>query len=373
MLKKYCFLVLLFYSCARQVAPTGGPDDKTPPTVRYTAPLIATVRYPVKSAITFHFSEWVDKKTAEKCISVFPVPPKGFAIKVSGKSIEVRPVQAFAESTTYHIEVGTSLMDLHGNSIGTPFHFFFSTGPSIDSGKVFGCVVSADGAPIQTKIALFTRLSPVFADTAFFNLPNYLVQADSSGLFTFDHIRKGAYAIVAFIDANNDNRIQPGIEQAFAPVDKFITIDSTVGPIVLYPVASDTITNRIVSISPISNLVVMGTWARIPDSAASIAREQWRIQRVDTPAAKCRIKACVSLPNSSKFLLTLADTLRSAAYRLWYKVPVRLIRGTALASDSIRFTGIRLADTVYPVATGFFPQGAAELKPHIKLVWSKPV
>jgi len=367
-------LLLLFLSCARQIAPSGGPDDKTPPNVRYTVPSIGTVRYPAKGAITFNFSEWVDKKSAEKCLSVFPLPSRGIKVKVSGKSITVQPVQAFAESTTYHIEIGTSLLDLHGNSIGTPYHFFFSTGSSIDSGKVYGCVFSADGAPIQTKVALFAAHGGVFPDSAYFSLPSYLVQADSSGIFTLDHIRKGAYELISFIDANNDNRLQPGMEQAFAPVEKNIIIDSAVGPEVLYPVASDTITNRIISITPVSNLVIMGTWARPPDTGAARLLSQWRLQSLDTAGARRRLKAYVPLPRTSRFLLTLSDTMSVAGYRLWYAAPLRVLHGkNSLLRDSIRFAGIRGSDTVRPAATGFFPQGPADLKPRLKLAWSKPV
>jgi len=78
------------------------------------------------------------------------------------------------------------------------------------------------------------------------------VQTDSSGGFTFDHIRKGIYEIIAFADANGDNRFGPVKEAAFGPEEKSYKLDSVVGPLALYPVKCDTAADRIVSIKPLS-------------------------------------------------------------------------------------------------------------------------
>ena len=374
MLKKSLLISLFFLSCARQIAPSGGPDDKTPPSVRYTTPVIGAVKFPVKGTVTFGFSEWIDKKTAEKCLSVFPPPLHGIKIKASGKTISLSPAQAFAESTTYHIELNSSLNDLHGNSIGTPFHFFFSTGPSIDSGKIYGCILSTQSQPAQPKAALFAEKAGFFPDSGFFAVPNYLVQTDSSGGFLFDHIRKGRYALIAFIDANNDNRLQPGIERAFASIEKTVTIDSVSGPVILYPVNGDTITNRLISLKPLSNRVIAGIWARPADTMAESILSQWRIQRLDAAPTGCRVKEYLPLRLTPRFLLTLTDTMSVAAYRLLYAAPSQTGRDkTPFVRDSIRFEGVRFADTAPPAAAGFFPQGSVGLKPRMKLAWSKPV
>src|SRR5271157_2895759 len=93
MIKKIIFLFVLFLSCARQIPPSGGPDDKTPPFVRFSIPPIGTVKYPVKAKITFIFSEWIDRKTAEKCITVFPPPSQGVKIHAFGRTIVIKPVE----------------------------------------------------------------------------------------------------------------------------------------------------------------------------------------------------------------------------------------------------------------------------------------
>jgi hypothetical protein len=370
------FLVLIF-SCARQIAPTGGPDDKTPPAIRSTTPQKGTVNYPVKGAVSIAFSEWIDKKAAEKCVSIFPPPNKGIKIKVSGKKMEIRPVLAFAESTTYHIELNMSLTDLHGNSVGAPYHLFFSTGKSIDSGKAFGCLMTSEKPASPPKASLFSEPAGEFFDSLYLILPSYVVQTDSSGNFSFEHVRKGSYRIIAFIDANSDNRLQPGKEQAYAPVGRSITLDSTVGPVLLYPVSSDTLTNRIISLKPLTDRVLAGSWAQPLDSLAPQALAAWRIQRQDsapTTGLFLPIKDYLPIPQTTKFMVRLADTMTMAPYLLCYSVPARFGRGNNLLSkDSVRFNGSRQADTVRPMAQGFFPAITTDLKPRIKLVWSKPV
>ncbi len=376
-MKKCLVVLLLFFSCARQIAPTGGPDDKTPPAVRSTTPLKGTVNFPVKGAVSIAFSEWIDKKTAEKCVSIFPPPDKGIKIKVSGKTMEIRPVIAFSESTTYHIELNMSLTDLHGNSAGTPYHLFFSTGKSIDSGKAFGCVVASEKPASPPKVSLFSAGAGEFLDSMYLNLPSYVVQTDSSGTFSFEHIRRGAYRIIAFSDANNDNRLQPGKEQTFAAVDQSVSLDSTVGPVLLYPVSSDTLINRIVSLKPLTDRILAGSWAQPGDSLAPSTLATWRIRRLDSASAiavPLALKEYLPIPKTTKFMIRLTDTMTMAPYLLFYSVPARLIRGNArFSGDSIRFNGARRTDTARPAAQAFFPTISTDLKPRLKLAWSKPV
>jgi hypothetical protein len=376
-IKKCLGLLVLFISCARQIAPTGGPDDKTPPAIRFSTPQKGTVNYPLKGSISIAFSEWIDKKSAEKSLSIFPPPIKGIKIKAYGKTMEIRPMDAFAESTTYHIELNSSLMDLHGNSIGTPYHFFFSTGGAIDSGKAFGCVVSSEKLSSQPKIALFSDAKERFLDSSFLETPSYVVQTDSFGNFSFENIRKGAYRCVGFLDANNDARLQPGVEQAFAPMDRSVTLDTIVGPVALFPVSSDTLTNRIISLKPLTERLLVGAWARPADSLADSTIARWRIRRLDpAPAAAAppALKEYAPIPRTTRFVLRLTDTMTMASYQLLYSVPVPFVRnGNAVSRDSVRFNGARQADTVRPSAQGFSPTATMDLKPRIKLTWSEPV
>jgi hypothetical protein len=374
----YCVVfAFLLLSCARQIAPSGGPDDKTPPAIRATTPAIGTVGFPRHGSVSFLFSEWIDQKSAEACVSIFPPPPQGIKIKAYGKTMTIKPVKAFSESTTYHIECNMSLKDLHGNSVGTPYHFFFSTGTTIDSGKAFGCIVSSEKLQSQPKISLFAENNGRFPDTSYYNLPSYVVQTDSLGNFSFDHIRKGSYRIIGYIDPNNDNKLQPGSEQAFASIERSISLDTVVGPVSLFPVTSDTLPNRIISLKPLTDRILIGTWAHSSDRPADSVMAKWRILRLDSARSQSTLPAIqeyIVVSSTARFAIKLSDTMTMAPYMLAYCAIKPLPRGkTVFFCDSIRFNGTHLTDTTKPMAQSFFPTATAELKPRIKLVWSKPV
>jgi hypothetical protein len=363
-----CIIIL----CAHQIPPSGGPDDKKPPAVLSSAPPAGTVNVPKKSAIVFTFAEWINPQNADRSLSVFPAPQGGVKISVSGRKVIVRPKTAFSDSTTYHIVFNTSLSDLHGNSIGTPYQHYFSTGPSIDSGRVFGCIVLGDAKGMQPKVALYTRGTGK-GDTVFFGQPSYLTQTDSSGTFSFDNIHRGAYEIIAFADANSNNRLDPAGEAVFAPVQKTIALARAAGPLVLYPVVCDTTTRHIVLLSPLSRTCLAGEWtggSTLPDSLYDAS---WRVEAAESPRVVA-IRQYIPVFHTRRFLLSLSDTLGLAPFRLVYTehVPLLFGKGTALR-DTIRFNGLATLDTVAPVMKGFDPRGNADLKPVIKLFWSKPV
>ena len=363
-----CIIML----CAHQVPPSGGPDDKTPPSVLSASPPAGTVNVPKKSAVVFTFTEWVNPQNADRSLSVFPALPDGVKITVSGRKIIVKPKTAFSDSTTYHIVFNTSLSDLHGNSIGTPYQHYFSTGPSIDSGRVFGCVVLGDTKGMQPKVALYTRGAGK-GDTVFFGMPSYLTQTDSFGTFSFDNIHRGAYEILAFADANNNNRLDPAGESVFAPVEKTVALQRVAGPLVLYPLVCDTTTRHIATLSPLSRVCLAGEWiggSTLPDSLYDAS---WRVEAVESPRVVA-IRQYIQVFHTRRFLLVLSDTLGLAPFRLVYTEhsPLLFGKGAALR-DTIRFNGVANPDTVAPAMKGFDPRDHADLKPVIRLFWSKPV
>jgi hypothetical protein len=238
-------------------------------------------------------------------------------------------------------------------------------------------VVSAERPASQPKVALYSEKTGDFPDSCYFDLPSYVVQTDSTGIFAFNHIRKGRYRMLSFTDANNDNKLQPGTEKIFAPVERAFLLDSAVGPVPLYGIECDTTPNRIVSVKPLSPSVISGIWAKRPDSLSTAGKAQWQIRRNDSSAttgASLRIKEFLPVGTTTLFYLVLGETLTMAPYRLVYSTVLPYHHGkNSTFNDSVRFNGINKSDTTRPTVQGFFPTGSTELKPRIKIVWSKPV
>ena len=130
------------------------------------------------------------------------------------------------------------LKDLRGNPVTTPYSLIFSTGPTLDSGAISGCVVDPSKNLLQPRIALFSPKEK--ADSGFSGPPSYLLQTDSTGHFSFNNIKTGIYTIIGYLDLNNDSRLQPVTEQVYMPADSIIKVQSSPAEIVLYPAVYDT-------------------------------------------------------------------------------------------------------------------------------------
>lgn len=368
--------LLVTLHCAHQVAPGGGKPDESPPRIRSTVPMPGEVQVNRRRPIVFVFSEWIDPRSARMSVSMFPPPEDGFKVKVSGRRLEIVPKGPLAEATTYHLEITTALQDLRRNPFGTPYHLIFSTGDQLDSGEVSGCVIDPAKRVLQPKVALFeVHPDSGLEDTALFGMPSYLTQTDSSGRFALANIRPGTYETIAFVDSDNDNRLDPRREnQVYAPEQRRIQLDSTIEPLVLYPVLCDTTARTVLSVAPIGGTVIAGAWIRPARSKADSLREDsLRIVPLDTSARSLEIDRRIELPGE-RFLLALSDTLSLAPYGLVYPISFVIEPPDSIArQDTIRFNGVRFADTTSPTFTGWRPRSGARLLPHITLTWSEPV
>jgi hypothetical protein len=367
-------MIVLWCACAHQVAPGGGPADLTPPRIIVVDPPDGSLRHPRTKPVTFTFAEWIDPKSAEKGTSIFPIPPGGVHIRAAARRLTIAPANAFADSTTYHIELNTGLRDLHNNAIGMPYRIVFTTGEKLDSCGIRGCVIDPLKRNAQPKVGLFPA-GP--GDSLLFGTPLYLAQTDSFGSFAITCIRKGVYRVIAFTDANSDNRFQPSREDAYAPPSRDIAVDSAAGPIMLFSVSSDTAPGRIKPLIAHSPRCIMGTWTdgNNRDPIHSVL-ERWRIEPVDTAHGKAvRVQAYLPINHSSRFALLLRDSMALAGYRLIYANRRHIVNtiGDTLFSDTIRFNGTSSADTVCPTIRFGGAGRFADLLQRIMLSSSEPV
>jgi hypothetical protein len=371
MQKKLLKLVILsvitaLISCAHQISPSGGPDDKISPTITSSFPKAESVNVPIKSHVILNFSEWISKKS-DRGVSIYP--PLKVKIVVDGNRLEIIPVTAFADSTTYHISINTLLLDLHNNPILSPISLTFSTGNTLDSGILSGCIIDPSKKVLQPKVALF-RKEHIKADSGFTIIPDYLLQTDSTGNFEFLHVKKSNYYTVGYFDLNSDNLIQPGTEQVYIPTDSLIIISAATKPIILFPAIYDTIRPALLSAKAISSTILSGQWVTALDLKNGFTYPQCSVERIDSVSTPIQGNY-IPLPNEKIFTLRLKSPLQSAPYRLIYTLKTH---NNIKFSDTITFNGVITSDTVKPVLQSWIPNsGTTDLDPVIKLIWSKPV
>ena len=224
----------LFASCATQVAPTGGPEDKLPPRVAGVYPAPNTTNHPNELMVKLEFDEWINASIPRSAVSISPPIDKKLRFEVSGKTLVLSSRAELDTGTTYTITFAGGIKDLHGNALAKPFQVVFSTGAIIDSLTVSGRVLVNQAMARKKEypsIGLFLlgeeRASKhyleKYRDTTTKEIskepqllkepPLYVTRADSAGHFTLTGLKAGHYRVVAFVDGNGNQKIELSTEQ----------------------------------------------------------------------------------------------------------------------------------------------------------------
>jgi len=357
-------LVLNILYCASLTSPSGGPDDTTGPEVLFSSPSSKSTNINTDTRISFTFSEWISNKKTN-CISIFP--PVAHSIKIHRNKLEIHPQEKLQDSTTYHVLITSTLLDLHGNPI-SPHNLIFSTGPSLDSGSLSGCIIDPTKKNAQYRIALFTPKE--LADSGVCGTPSYLMQTDTTGKFNFANLKTGSYQAIAYIDVNNDAHLQASTESVFTPEDSLINIDQHTPLITFYPSKFDTSFPRITNLKALNNRILSAAWDKEYD-ALVFHPPTIKIERTNPVETLNNVKY-VPLKNSLSFMLCTDTPMDIAPYR----VVCSTVRSfdNQVFSDTIPFNGNNAVDTTFPkLIIKPDTNSVINLTPEIKLIWSKPV
>ncbi len=188
---------LLGLSCAGQMAPTGGPPDKTPPRVLETYPPAGTLHFR-DTRFRLKFDKYVTQMTVEQAIFISPNAGQ-LSFDWSGKEVEIQCADTLRPNTTYILTLGSDAQDTHGNKFVQTFALPFSTGDKIDSASVSGRVF--DVSPSGVMIFAYTldgrnpdTLNPSHTK------PDFLTQSGKDGNFSLTNLSPGAYRLIAVRD-----------------------------------------------------------------------------------------------------------------------------------------------------------------------------
>lgn len=229
-MKRYLFAlwVLTLAACARPVAPEGGAKDVAPPAVvvEKSTPNMTT-RFEGKE-IRLTFDEWVVLQDAANQVLVSPPLAKRPEITLKGKTVQVRfkEDEVLRPNTTYTINFGTSVKDLHENNPAKDLRFVFSTGDFIDSLSLAGNVVDAYTDEPVENIGVMLYDTP---DDSIIRKerPYYLARTDKTGAFSIPNVRAGVFKCVAIEDANQNMKWDGESERIGFPLEPVTMSDST--------------------------------------------------------------------------------------------------------------------------------------------------
>src|SRR5690554_1598233 len=176
-------LLLLVAGCATPVPPSGGPPDTTPPEVVATEPETGSVNVEGRT-VRIEFSEWVNERSFENALVVTPEPAGRLSFTWRRRSVEVTFPEPFRPNTTYVLTIGTEFRDFGGTRLTSPVTIAFSTGPTINQGRISGRVLEPqEGLPVE-GIDVYAYDGPPAASSPPTTLPDapaYRTQTGSDG------------------------------------------------------------------------------------------------------------------------------------------------------------------------------------------------
>jgi len=202
-------IMLLVYACANKAqGPTGGPKDKTPPSVLKSFPANGSLNYK-KKLVEIDFDKIVTVEKPNDNVVVSPPQQKPPDIKSLGKRVEVTFNEKLQDNTTYSINFGNAIQDVNEKNIIKNYLFSFSTGSEIDTLKISGTVVNAED--LNPIAGIIVGIYKETSDSVFSLKPFMRIgKTDENGHFSIDNIKKGKYKVFALGDSNHDYMHQPG-------------------------------------------------------------------------------------------------------------------------------------------------------------------
>ncbi len=208
-LKNIVFVIILLLTaflaqrCANAVAPTGGPKDNTPPMVVEAMPENQCVNFNGKK-IEITFDEYITLNNANQNVMISPPMKEKPDIKLKNKTVVIKFKEILEANTTYTINFGSAIKDLHEGNLFKDYVYSFSTGNHIDTLSIGGKLIDAeDMKPIEDAyIGLYAADRDNLDSLPMSVTPNYITKTDKEGKFSLNGLANKKYLVFALKDAN---------------------------------------------------------------------------------------------------------------------------------------------------------------------------
>ncbi len=203
-------LVMLFTQCAQIVPLSGGEKDVLPPKITRSQPENASVGFTGKE-ILLEFNEYIQLRDLQNQLIISPKLKEQPDILVRGKSLLLQFKEPLKPSTTYNVNFGNAITDLHEGNVMNACEFVFSTGTILDSLKLSGQLT--DAFTLQPATETWMMLYEHTSDSVIYKeKPDYIARTNASGHYEIQHLRAGNYKAFALKD-NNRNFLYDAGEQ----------------------------------------------------------------------------------------------------------------------------------------------------------------
>ena len=308
--------MLSFIRCANVVSPTGGPKDVTPPIVLTAVPENQSTMFNGKE-INITFDEYVTLNNPNANILISPPLEKNPEYKLSGKSLIVKFKEPLRTETTYSINFGESIKDLHEGNIFKNYSYVFSTGKVIDTLTLEGKLLQADTRKPSSDyyVMLYCDENDTISidSLPYCKKPYYLTKSDKDGNFKFSGLKNTEYLVFALKDENSNLKFD-------LPNESIAFLDSLVRPIydVQSMIHNDSVKQEV---KKMESLVLYSFLEE--DTVQKLFKKEVPEEGLlrfafNRPAQNVKIEVLESLPDSFNIFKTYSANYDSI---LWYFTP----------------------------------------------------
>lgn len=214
---------LLLQQCANMVTPSGGPKDTLPPVVTEAIPENHSVNFNSKK-IEITFDEYITLENAKQQVLISPPLNEKPDIKLVNKTVVIRFKEALKSNTTYTINFGDAIKDLHEGNAFKNYIYSFSTGEILDTLAISGQLLSAnDKKPIEDAlVTLYYGDSEGLDSLPLTSTPHFITKANKEGHFVFNGLPDKKFQVFAIKDVNANSYFDLPNEQV-AFLDTLVT------------------------------------------------------------------------------------------------------------------------------------------------------
>ena len=219
----------LLQRCANVVAPTGGPKDEMPPVVVATTPENRSVNFNSKR-IDITFDEYITLENAKQKVIFSPLLDEKVDVKLKDRTVVIKFNETLKSNTTYTINFGDAIKDLHEGNVFQDYVFSFSTGDVLDTLSVAGRLLSADEKkPIEDAfVSLYYGDSEGLDTLPLTQKPDFITKVDKDGYFNISGLPDKKFFVFALKDVNSNYYFD-------LPNEQVAFLDTLVSPVPYKP------------------------------------------------------------------------------------------------------------------------------------------
>jgi uncharacterized protein (DUF2141 family)/methionine-rich copper-binding protein CopC len=204
------FILFVFSMCANQTSPAGGPQDKKAPELLSSKPKNNQLNFKGET-FELEFDEYIKLKDPTEEIMITPAVGKETKFIAKKNKVIIVPKNKLLKNTTYSISFRDGVQDISESNPAFNLRLAFSTGPEIDSLKVYGSVSEMFKEEIPEKITVALYQSDTF--NIFNHQPIYFTRTDKKGKFNITNLKAGDYYIYAFDDKSKNLKVESKSER----------------------------------------------------------------------------------------------------------------------------------------------------------------